>query len=94
MPPSIPFRVRHNPEPAATARTALLSLLMLPPLSVTRPRPPHYVAVRLTCPLTPTVLMPVDAIPDVLATVGNVTADMTATAVVTTRREETATQAT
>ena len=34
------------------------------------------------------VLMAVDAIPDVLATVGNVTGDMTATAVVATRSDE------
>lgn len=40
-------------------------------------------------PIAPlAVLMAVDAIPDVLATVGNVTADMTATAVVATRNEE------
>ncbi len=40
-------------------------------------------------PIAPlAVLMAVDAIPDVLATVGNVTADMTATAVVTTRHED------
>ena len=35
------------------------------------------------------VLMAVDAIPDVLATVGNVTGDMTATAVVAARSGET-----
>lgn len=43
-------------------------------------------------PVAPLVLlMAVDAIPDVLATVGNVTADMTATALVVSRSEEAAT---
>ena len=46
-------------------------------------------------PIAPlAVLMAVDAIPDVLATVGNVTADMTATAVVTTRHEDGTTETT
>ena len=40
-------------------------------------------------PIAPlAVLMAVDAIPDVLATVGNVTGDMTATAVVATRNPD------
>jgi proton glutamate symport protein len=43
-------------------------------------------------PVAPLVLlMAVDAIPDVLATVGNVTADMTATALVVSRSDEAAT---
>jgi len=45
-------------------------------------------------PIAPlAVLMAVDAIPDVLATVGNVTADMTATAVVATRNADTTSEA-
>ena len=47
------------------------------------------VAQAMGLPIAPLpVLMAVDAIPDVLATVGNVTADMTATTVVNARSDD------